>query len=326
MNTYSAHKPQTGLVILFNPNGEELDFLIAILSQEGFYVKTVFEEHELLNVVGEEPVNIVLMAGYFASQKYLEQVKQHRQNIKTLLLLPEKELFLSEKVFNLGFSDYIPCPYKKEELLARVGHQITIYKLQKENQKLRAAWEKASIKAETCSTIDNLTGLANRRQLEDYLDKEWLRCARERVSFGDADQTAISLIIGDLDYFNIYNDQYGYQLGDNCLQLVAEAIKEAVKRPADLVARYGGSKIAILLPNTDGLGALQLANIVKEKIEDLKIIHAFSTIGEYLTLSMGIASAIPSQAMSAEVLIGAAERALFEAKEQGGNRIISDNS
>ena len=325
--TYSTNKFEKGLVILFNQTQDDLVSLSNILTGDGYRLKFITDETEFLNSIESEQVTLILMNSYLASHKLCQQVKSTAkiQNIPVLFLLPEQEKIDSEKVFQIGGADYIPYPYKRDELLARVRQQMTLSYLSRENRKLKSDLEKATASAEQFSTIDSVTSLDNRRQLEDCLQREWLRCARERISFGDADQTIISIIICDLDYFTIYNEHYGYQLGNDCLKMIAETIKKSVKRPSDLVARYDGAKVAILLPNTDDIGALQVAKIIKDKIENMSIIHAFSPIGEYLTVSIGIASAIPSQALSADALIWSAERALLQAKEQGGNRIISDS-
>lgn len=160
---------------------------------------------------------------------------------------------------------------------------------------------------------DSLTGINNRRRFDEYLAFEWLRMTRE--------QKPLSLILCDIDYFKPYNDTYGHPAGDSCLKQVAIAISRALKRPADLVARYGGEEFAVIMPNTNDVGAVQIAQKLRQEVYQLMIPHAASGVSEYVTLSLGVASTIPNQKLSAEKLIAAADDALYEAKKQGRNRV-----
>lgn len=135
------------------------------------------------------------------------------------------------------------------------------------------------------------------------------------------EQQPLSLILCDIDYFKLYNDTYGHQAGDSCLKQVAGAISRALKRPADLVARYGGEEFAVIMPNTNDAGAIQIAQKLRFEVHQLMIPHAASAVSEYITLSLGVASTIPNQELSAENLIAAADDALYEAKKQGRNQV-----
>lgn len=177
-----------------------------------------------------------------------------------------------------------------------------------------AALEKANQELSRLATLDSLTQLANRRRLDEYLAAEWQRLMRE--------QAPLSFIICDIDYFKGYNDTYGHQTGDDCLQQVAQAMSRAVKRPADLLARYGGEEFAAILPYTDAEGAILVASAMRWEVKLLKIPHRFSTVTEYVTLSMGVSSVIPQRHLAPRSLVSAADNALYEAKAQGRNRII----
>ncbi len=162
--------------------------------------------------------------------------------------------------------------------------------------------------------LDGLTQVANRRRFDEYLTLEWQRLARETAP--------LSLILCDVDYFKRYNDAYGHPAGDACLQQVAGVIRRVIKRPADLVARYGGEEFAVLLPNTNASGAVHLANAIHKEVQQLLIPHAKSSVSEYVTLSVGVSSTLPQKEFSPEALIAVADKALYEAKEQGRNRVI----
>lgn len=135
------------------------------------------------------------------------------------------------------------------------------------------------------------------------------------------DQTPLSLILGDIDFFKAYNDTYGHPAGDQCLQQVAKAIDLAATRPGDLVARYGGEEFVVILPNTPPEGALQVAEEIQSNLRDLEIVHSDSRVGSYVTLSLGVASTIPSPESTSGMLIATADEALYEAKAAGRNKI-----
>ncbi|MEM6449824.1 MAG: diguanylate cyclase [Cyanobacteria bacterium P01_D01_bin.105] len=173
---------------------------------------------------------------------------------------------------------------------------------------------------------DGLTGLANRRRFDEYLSDEWQRLARERQP--------LSLILCDLDHFKCYNDTFGHPAGDRCLAKVATALRSGPKRPADLVARYGGEEFAIILPNTDTNGAWRIAQRLHSSIRALKIAHAAETQKPYVTVTMGVSTIIPGHSETAQVLVQAADLALYYAKKQGRDRTyvhahyntVSDNA
>ena len=159
---------------------------------------------------------------------------------------------------------------------------------------------------------DGLTSLANRRRFDEHLIDEWQRLAR--------DQRPLSLILCDLDHFKRYNDAFGHPAGDRCLIRVARALLNGPQRPADLVARYGGEEFAIILPNTDTHGAWRIAQKVHSHIRDLEIPHAPNNEKAYVTVTMGISTVVPSHSSTAQLLVQAADLALYHAKQQGRDR------
>ncbi|HAX80558.1 MAG TPA: hypothetical protein DCY88_33165 [Cyanobacteria bacterium UBA11372] len=162
--------------------------------------------------------------------------------------------------------------------------------------------------------LDGLTQVANRRRFDEYLDNEWLRMVREKQP--------LSLILCDVDCFKAYNDTYGHIAGDTCLQEIANGIRAAVKRPADLVARYGGEEFAVILPNTTAEGAAKVASEIQSKLKSLQIEHRQSGVSKYVTVSLGVASTIPSAGSFPEMLIDVADKALYQAKAEGRDRYI----
>ncbi|WP_019500261.1 diguanylate cyclase domain-containing protein [Pseudanabaena sp. PCC 6802] len=187
-----------------------------------------------------------------------------------------------------------------------------------ERQRMEAALQQANLELERLANLDGLTGIANRRRFDEYLNREWLRLARE--------QFPLSLILCDVDCFKQYNDTYGHLEGDKCLQQVAKVFAAVVKRPADLAARYGGEEFALLLPNTDLSGAIVLAEQARLAIKCLCIRHDTSSVGAYITLSLGVASTIPIVGSQPQVLISAADAALYKAKYEGRDRMCADKT
>ncbi len=161
------------------------------------------------------------------------------------------------------------------------------------------------------STVDSLTGLANRRQFDRLLDLEWRRAIRS----GEA----LSLLFFDIDSFKGYNDTYGHLRGDAALAEVAKTLGASFTRAGDLVARYGGEEFAALLPGTDAEGALELAEHARARIEAKGIAHQASASGRLLTVSAGVASLVPDARLLSSSFVDEADRALYQAKASGRN-------
>lgn len=160
---------------------------------------------------------------------------------------------------------------------------------------------------------DGMTGIYNRRYFDETLAREWKRTMREKAP--------LSLIMLDIDYFKKYNDTYGHQAGDECLRQVATTISGALRRPADMAARYGGEEFVVVLPNLKLEDSAKFGETIRAKIEALKMEHKQSDANPFITVSLGIASVVPSSISSYEELVGAADKALYSAKNKGRNRV-----
>ncbi len=176
------------------------------------------------------------------------------------------------------------------------------------------ALKQANGRLEELSRKDGLTGIANRRVFDEHFEREWKR--------GFRNQTPLSLIIADVDYFKRYNDIYGHKMGDDCLVTVAEALEGFARRPLDLAARYGGEEFAVILPETDAKGAYLAAEEIRKAVCALDIPHRGSDVAGLVTLSLGVNTTIPGAADELHVFFEGADLALYAAKKSGRNRTV----
>ena len=162
------------------------------------------------------------------------------------------------------------------------------------------------------SRKDGLTGLANRRYFDEALGREWLRCQR--------DGSALSLMFIDVDYFKPYNDHYGHQAGDECLQKIAGVLGSHTRRPGDIAARYGGEEFVVVYPQTGPEALDILARQILRSVRELEEPHATSSVAPVVTVSIGLATLVPEASSQPEDLISAADHAVYMAKRKGRNR------
>jgi diguanylate cyclase (GGDEF)-like protein len=173
--------------------------------------------------------------------------------------------------------------------------------------------EDSNAKLAALSSTDGLTGINNRRGFDAALESEWRRAARNGYP--------LALAMLDVDHFKAYNDHYGHQAGDHCLRRVAELIAAHGRRTSDLVARYGGEEFALLAPATDAAHAMEIAQGICDELARLALPHAKSPHG-VVTISIGVATAMPDESVSWSTLIETSDKALYRAKQAGRNRAL----
>lgn len=240
----------------------------------------------------------------------------HREDLERLPPQIDKlrsgEVLFIERRLRTVTGAYILCEQSgkkiNDDLIILLYRDITQRKI------AELALERANQALDRLAYLDGLTQIANRRRFDQALAGEWLRMKREDKQIG--------LIIGDIDFFKQFNDIYGHQAGDDCLRSVAATLSSLVHRPADLVARYGGEEFVSLLPDTDYDGCRQIAEKMRQKIEQLRIPHVGSDAHSVVTMSFGVGVAFPGSTEDGhEILLGAADRALYQAKQGGRNRV-----
>ena len=254
-----------------------------------------------------------LLAGYRADEALRE--------VPVVVLSAKDEARLKAHGFAVGASDYLVKLPDELELVARIRHHsrgyISLLQRDAAYRSLRASQEElahANLELRKLAALDGLTGIANRRRFDEAIDTEWQRARRR--------QAPLALLICDVDHFKHYNDSLGHPAGDLCLKKTAAVLTGQLKRPADLVARYGGEEFAILLPETGLDGALKLAEDCRRHLEQLAQPHPAAPCGT-VTMSIGVAGALPGEGGSIEALIAAADGALYEAKRTGRNRVAA---
>lgn len=242
------------------------------------------------------------------------------RDIPIIMMAGPAETAALEQAFAAGATDYVAKPPTGLELLARVRACLRVKReidrrkaLEQESFEVTRLLDAAYRRLQHISFLDGLTAIANRRRFDEFIDLEWRRALRSA--------TPMSLIMIDVDFFKTYNDTYGHQSGDDCLKRVANGLNTALNRPGDLAARYGGEEFAVVLAGTHPAGAAAVAEALRSRVEGLDIPHAGSPVSDRVTISLGVASMVPGRESSPADLISKADRALYEAKRGGRNRV-----
>jgi diguanylate cyclase (GGDEF)-like protein len=251
-------------------------------------------------------------------QPELERLKNENQDLEIALLTSnEHSDLLQEQLYNLGISLTAEVRERQaaQEKLQTLVNAITREKgdLEILVQILMAQGDESAEEGEK-ARIDGLTQIANRRRFDEYLLQEWRRHIRM--------QQPLSLLICDVDHFKLFNDSYGHQAGDECLKSVAKALNQCF-RGGDLVARYGGEEFAMVLPQTNRPGAVQVAERVRAAVAAAVLSHAASPVCDRVTVSIGVACTTPEPKgpADARTLIEEADRQLYLAKHRGRNQV-----
>ena len=255
---------------------------------------------DALAVMADDPADLILLDANMPDMDGFTTcgiLKQEYPDIPILFVTAFNAVGRELQALKCGAVDFIHKPIRPPVVRARVGVHLQLRALTAELHAL--------------GNRDPLTGIANRRALDERLAQEWRRAARQ--------QQALALLMIDVDHFKRYNDHYGHLQGDACLRQVAQALAAALPRSSDLVARYGGEEFAVLLPGSSLEAAAALGAKVCAVVRALAIAHAASDTATQVTVSVGAAGAAGLQPV--EALLARADRALYAAKSAGRDRV-----
>jgi diguanylate cyclase (GGDEF)-like protein len=217
-----------------------------------------------------------------------------------------------ERGIMAGGDDYLHKPVSEIVLAAKIRAMERLIQMRGSLVSMASELDTANQELQRLSGSDALTGIANRRYFDEHIAREWRR--------GRRNANSISLMMCDVDHFKLFNDTYGHQAGDDCLRRVAGAIATSLERGSDLAARYGGEEFVVVLCETTIGGALIVAEKIRHAVHALNIPHAGSALGR-VTLSIGLAATVPELDDASDQLIAIADKALYEAKHSGRDRV-----
>ena len=297
----SIQSKQTVLIV----DDEPLN--IKVLSQAlspWYRIKAATNGNDSLFVAGsDDPPDLILLDVSMPTMDGYEVCKKLKANHATkdipVIFITAKNSNEDEALgLELGAVDYITKPFSLPIVMARIRNQLLL--------KIKTDM------LEQLVSVDSLTEVANRRRFDEVLVQEWRRCVRNPAP--------LSILMIDVDYFKLLNDSYGHAAGDICLKQIAQVLKSTIRRSSDTIARYGGEEFCAILPNIPHADAFSLAESMRLNVEHQAIPHPKSPMGPQVTVSIGLATAIPSQQGSPTDLLAQADEMLYQAKMAGRNK------
>lgn len=230
------------------------------------------------------------------------KLESELSEIPIIFITGTSDIEIEENGISLGAVDFIYKPYSAPVLKARVRNHIEL--------------KRKADQLQVMALKDPLTNVYNRRHFEHTLHAEWQRHARTK--------TPLSILMVDIDHFKNVNDEFGHQMGDECIIEVCKAISDSVQRPADFVARYGGEEFVVFLPDTNIAGAMAVAEHIRLKVIEMTTQRNKSTTSfPRLTVSVGCACSVPESKVTPYQLVKSADDALYAAKFAGRNKVKS---
>lgn len=310
-NTYNANQnedffpsPSRPRLLVVDDQATNIQVLYQILSNDYQVLMATNGAQALALCAAKQPDMVLLdlvmpdMDGYQVCQRL--KADAITRDIPVIFITAQTDESAEEKGFDLGAVDFISKPINPRIVRARVKTHLTL----KAQSDLLRSW----------AYLDGLTGVHNRRFFDERVNAEMGRAIRN--------QTALSIVMLDVDFFKRFNDHYGHQAGDDCLRKVAKTLKASLMRAGDHIARYGGEEFVCLLPDTGFAGAMQLAETIRKDIANLQIEHSQSSVAPFVTVSLGVGCKPEKVHGNANKLINLADTQLYKAKEHGRHRIF----
>lgn len=304
LTDYLGQPQAPASILLVDDDPTSLLVLNKALVEEGYDLRFAKSGDQALESLVANPVDLIVLDISMPGMDGLEVCRRLKLDsataaIPVIFVTAHHETLDETNALDAGGVDFIAKPFNAAVVRARVRTHLTL--------KAQADLLKELV------FIDGLTGVANRRRYDEALVAEWRNCRRNGQP--------LSVLMIDIDHFKQFNDCYGHLEGDHCLKTIAVIIRQAFVRPHDLVARYGGEEFVCLLPGCETGAAVLKADALRLKIEGLAIPHLTSRVVPVVTLSIGVATALPYDTGDSEDLVKAADRALYQAKSAGRNRV-----
>ncbi len=276
------------------------------LLHENYTIKVAKNGEKALEIARSEKPDLILLDIEMPGMNGYEVCKHLKNDPETnsipVIFVTAKSDAIDEAYgLNLGAVDYIAKPFHPEIVKIRVKNHIAL--------------KRKSDLLEELSMYDGLTHIPNRRYFDETYDKIYRECQREGIM--------MALMMIDVDYFKPFNDHYGHGSGDECLTKIAQALKCSLKRGSDFAARYGGEEFVVLLKNIDEAGAKRVAETLLRSVATLGIAHAYSPASDHVTISVGLVHCADASMLPKETFLEKADKALYEAKEAGRNRVFA---
>ena len=315
MTNLASEEPS---ILVVDDTPDNIDVLKEAL-KKGYTIRPALDGATALKIASTDPkpslilLDIMMpgMDGYEVMRCLQEN--DNTREIPVIFVTVDSDIESELKGFDLGAVDYITKPFNPAIVRKRVSTHLELCdvrkKLKVQNQELKAKTDLL----DKIVHLDSLTGISNRRHFDMMLEVEWSRALRNN--------TPLSVIVVDIDYFKGFNDHYGHIGGDNCLHSVAQCLSSLLQRPTDMVARYGGEEFVAILSGTDIKGTAHLAENWRAGVEGLRIPHAASVVADHVTISVGYATLVPTSDLLPYYLVGVADEMMYQAKESGRNLV-----
>jgi diguanylate cyclase (GGDEF)-like protein len=278
--------------------------LESLLEQPAINIIKAYSGSEALSYLLEHEFALILLDVQMPNMDGLEFAELVRGTKKTknipiiFITANDQDTKTIHRAYSIGAVDFLFKPIDEIVLKNKVQVFLDLYAQRKTLEHL--------------SSFDGLTGITNRRYFDEHLRIEWKRAYDDSALLG--------LLIIDIDFFKLYNDNYGHLAGDDCLKKVANSIANSLKRSTDFVSRYGGEEFAVVIPGANFSSSLKIAEKIRSDVESMEILHELTEVNDYVTVSLGASSIMPLKDSSPEELIKKADKALYRAKENGRNR------
>lgn len=309
-------------ILIIDDVPENVLVLTEVLEAEGYSISFATNGDDGLKMASLDLPDLILLdvmmpvMNGFEICRRLKSIQTTR-NIPVIFVTAKGDTSDIVEGFRLGAVDYIGKPIRHEEVCARVHTHLQLQALISERDQLIDLLREHNAEIRRISGLDPLTKLANRYSFNEALEREWRHMPQQA--------RPLALLFIDIDDFKPYNDTYGHPAGDECLKRIAEQIKNILEHPSDLACRYGGEEFVVILHNTNAENAKTVAETLRRNIETMALVHSGSQVAPVVTISVGVTAFDPvtqGTSLTRDTLIKTADRALYQAKHEGRNRVM----